>query len=227
MRKSGEHSEEWEEIFPNSIRVDALQIFLLFPQILYELWEKRKEDRICGNHRKIGAVLNCFGISRLILKVKQSRKMLGNEDRMKISTKGRYAVRVMLDLALNNNGECIKVKEIAARQGISEKYLEQIIAVLNKAGYVKSVRGAQGGYRIAKDPADFTVGMILRLTEGSLAPVACLEEGADICERCDTCETLEVWQELYDAVNKVVDGVTIADLVERRNKRLENLDYSI
>ena len=96
---------------------------------------------------------------------------------MKISTKGRYAVRVMLDLALNNNGECIKVKEIAARQGISEKYLEQIIAVLNKAGYVKSVRGAQGGYRIAKDPADYTVGMMRsRLTEGSLAPVACLEE---------------------------------------------------
>lgn len=144
--------------------------------------------------------------------------MLGNEDRMKISTKGRYAVRVMLDLALNNNGECIKVKEIAARQGISEKYLEQIIAVLNKAGYVKSVRGAQGGYRIAKDPADYTVGMILRLTEGSLAPVACLEDGADICERCDTCETLEVWQELYNAVNKVVDGVTIADLVERRKR---------
>ena len=202
----------------------ALLIFLLFPQILYELWEKRKEDRICGNRGKFGAVQNRFGISRRTLKVKQSRKMLGNEDRMKISTKGRYAVRVMLDLALNNNGECIKVKEIAARQGISEKYLEQIIAVLNKAGYVKSVRGAQGGYRIAKDPADFTVGMILRLTEGSLAPVACLEEGADICERCDTCETLEVWQELYDAVNKVVDGVTIADLVERRNKRLENLE---
>lgn len=227
MRKSGEHSEEWEEIFPNSIRVDALQIFLLFPQILYELWEKRKEDRICGNRGKFGAVQNRFGISRRTLKVKQSRKMLGNEDRMKISTKGRYAVRVMLDLALNNNGECIKVKEIAARQGISEKYLEQIIAVLNKAGYVKSVRGAQGGYRIAKDPADYTVGMILRLTEGSLAPVACLEDGADICERCDTCETLEVWQELYNAVNKVVDGVTIADLVERRKKRLENLDYSI
>ena len=227
MRKSGEHSEEWEEIFPNSIRVDALQIFLLFPQILYELWEKRKEDRICGNRGKFGAVQNRFGISRRTLKVKQSRKMLGNEDRMKISTKGRYAVRVMLDLALNNNGECIKVKEIAARQGISEKYLEQIIAVLNKAGYVKSVRGAQGGYRIAKDPADYTVGMILRLTEGSLAPVACLEDGADMCERCDTCETLEVWQELYNAVNKVVDGVTIADLVERRKKRLENLDYSI
>lgn len=205
----------------------ALLIFLLFPQILYELWEMREEDRICGNHGKLGAVQNRFGVSRQILKVKQSRNLLRNEDRMKISTKGRYAVRVMLDLALHNTGECIKVKEIAARQGISEKYLEQIIAVLNKAGYVKSVRGAQGGYRIAKDPADYTVGMILRLTEGSLAPVACLEEGADICERCDTCETLEVWQELYDAVNKVVDGVTIADLVERRNKRLENLDYSI
>lgn len=227
MRKSGEHSVEWEEISLNRIQVGALLIFLLFPQILYELWEKRKEDRICGNRGKFGAVQNRFGISRRTLKVKQSRKMLGNEDRMKISTKGRYAVRVMLDLALNNNGECIKVKEIAARQGISEKYLEQIIAVLNKAGYVKSVRGAQGGYRIAKDPADYTVGMILRLTEGSLAPVACLEDGADICERCDTCETLEVWQELYNAVNKVVDGVTIADLVERRKKRLENLDYSI
>lgn len=146
---------------------------------------------------------------------------------MKISTKGRYAVRVMLDLALNNTGECIKVKEIASRQGISEKYLEQIIAILNKAGYVKSVRGAQGGYRIAKEPKDYTVGMILRLTEGSLAPVVCLEEDTDACERCDTCETLEVWKRLYDAVNEVVDGVTIADLVEKHQRCLENLDYSI
>ena len=146
---------------------------------------------------------------------------------MKISTKGRYAVRVMLDLALNNTGECIKVKEIANRQGISEKYLEQIIAVLNKAGYVKSVRGAQGGYRIAKEPKEYTVGMILRLTEGSLAPVACLEEGADECERCDTCETLEVWKKLYEAINNVVDNVTLADLVEQRQRRMENLDYSI
>lgn len=146
---------------------------------------------------------------------------------MKISTKGRYATRVMLDLAINNTGECIKVKDIAARQGISEKYLEQIIAVLNKAGYVKSVRGAQGGYRLAKDPKEYTVGMILRLTEGSMAPVTCLEEGAAECERCDTCETLEVWREVYEAVNQVIDNVTIADLVEKRRKRLENLDYSI
>ena len=146
---------------------------------------------------------------------------------MKISTKGRYAVRVMLDLALNNTGECIKVKDIAVRQGISEKYLEQIIAVLNKAGYVKSVRGAQGGYRIAKAPEEYTVGMILRLTEGSMAPVACLEEGAPECERCDTCETLEVWKELYTAINQVIDGVTIADLVEKRKLRTEYLDFSI
>ena len=146
---------------------------------------------------------------------------------MKISTKGRYAVRVMLDLALNNSGDCIKVKEIAARQGISEKYLEQIIAVLNKAGYVRSVRGAQGGYRLAKDPKEYTVGMILRLTEGSLAPVSCLDDNAEGCDRSDTCETMEVWKELYDAINQVVDNVTIADLVERRQRRVENLDYSI
>ncbi len=146
---------------------------------------------------------------------------------MKISTKGRYAVRVMLDLALNNTGECIKVKEIASRQGLSEKYLEQIIAVLNKAGYVKSVRGAQGGYRIAREPQDYTVGMILRLTEGSLAPVSCLDAETNECERCDTCETLEVWKELYRAVNDVVDNITLADLVEKRRKRMQNLDYSI
>lgn len=146
---------------------------------------------------------------------------------MKISTKGRYAVRVMLDLALNNTGECIKVKDIASRQGISEKYLEQIIAVLNRAGYVNSVRGAQGGYRIAKDPSEYTVGMILRLTEGSMAPVSCLDEGAPDCDRCDTCETLEVWKDLYAAINNVIDNVTIADLVEKSRQRAENLDYSI
>lgn len=146
---------------------------------------------------------------------------------MKISTKGRYAVRVMLDLAMNNTGEYIKVKDIAARQGISEKYLEQIIAILNKAGYVKSVRGAQGGYRIARDPSEYTVGMILRLTEGSLAPVACVEPGYDECERCDTCETLEVWKEVYEAITGVVDGVTIEDLLLKRKMRLDAMDYSI
>lgn len=136
-------------------------------------------------------------------------------------------MRVMLDLALHDTGEYTKVKDIAARQEISEKYLEQIIAILNRAGYVKSIRGAQGGYRIAKDPQEYTVGMILRLTEGSLAPVACLEDGAQECARADICDTLGVWQELYDAINQVVDHITIADLVERHRKRNEAMDYSI
>ena len=146
---------------------------------------------------------------------------------MKISTKGRYAVRVMLDLALNDTGEYVKVREIAKRQEISEKYLEQIIAVLNKAGYVRSTRGAQGGYKIAKDPSQYTVGMILRLTEGSLCPVACLETESNECESCDTCETLQVWKDLNNAINKVVDSVTIADLVARHQESIENMDYSI
>jgi Rrf2 family protein len=146
---------------------------------------------------------------------------------MKISTKGRYAIRVMLDLALHNTGECIKVKDIANRQDISEKYLEQIIAVLNKAGYVRSVRGAQGGYRIARDPSEYTIGMILRLTEGSLAPVACLDVNAGECDKVDTCETLDVWRQLYDAINNVVDNITIADLVKKHLDRIEALDYSI
>ena len=92
---------------------------------------------------------------------------------MKVSTKGRYALRLMLDLAQQGNGELVTIKNIAARQGISEKYLEQIISALKRAGYVKSLRGAQGGYRLAKEPVEYTVGMILRLTEGNMAPVAC------------------------------------------------------
>lgn len=139
---------------------------------------------------------------------------------MRISTKGRYAVRVMLDLAAHNTGEYVKVKQIAQRQDLSEKYLEQIIAVLNKAGFVKSVRGAQGGYKLAKEPGAYTVGMILRLTEGSLAPVACLEGGTNECERCDTCDTLGVWKDLEQAINQVVDNVTIGDLLERQQERL-------
>ena len=127
---------------------------------------------------------------------------------MKISTKGRYAVRVMLDLAVHNTGGYIKVKQIAERQEISEKYLEQIISVLNKAGFVKSTRGAQGGYRIVGNPENYTVGMVLRLTEGKLCPVSCLEDEVNQCGRCDTCETLTVWKELHEAINKVVDGVT-------------------
>ncbi len=143
---------------------------------------------------------------------------------MKISTKGRYALRLMLDLALNNTGEYITIKSIAARQNISDKYLEQIIALLNKAGYVKSVRGSQGGYRLVKEPSEYTVGMILRLTEGSLTPIDCLEDGD--CDRYLDCVTREVWKELYDAICNVVDHRTLQDLVDRQQKLMQN-DYSI
>lgn len=143
---------------------------------------------------------------------------------MKISAKGRYAVQVMVDLAMHNTGEYIKVKDIARRQGISEKYLEQIIGLLNKAGYVKSVRGAQGGYHLAKDPSQYTVGMILRLTEGNLSPVACLEDEVNQCSRQGECETLDVWKQLAGAINMVVDGFTIADLLAKKKYKLGEVD---
>ncbi|WP_167957230.1 RrF2 family transcriptional regulator [Anaerosporobacter faecicola] len=133
---------------------------------------------------------------------------------MKISTKGRYALRMMLDLALHDTGEIVRIKDIAKRQEISEKYLEQIIAVLNKAGFVKSVRGPQGGYRLAKKPKEYTVGMILRITEGSLAPVDALEEENGRLDAEGDCVMMYIWQKLYDAINSVVDHYTLADLME-------------
>lgn len=133
---------------------------------------------------------------------------------MKISTKGRYALRLMLDLALNQKGdEPVQIKEIAARQDISNKYLEQIISILNKAGYVRSIRGPQGGYLLARKPEEYTVGMILRLTEGSMAPVSCLEFEENNCNRKDGCVTLLLWQKLDEAIRGVIDSVTLADLV--------------
>lgn len=141
---------------------------------------------------------------------------------MKISTKGRYALRLMLDLALHNTGEAVSLKDIAKRQQISDKYLEQIISILNKAGFVRSIRGAQGGYMLKKDPAEYTVGMILRLTEGTLAPVGCVEEDAIECGREDGCVTLIVWQKLNDAINQVVDNITLANLVEWQLQKSDN-----
>ena len=141
---------------------------------------------------------------------------------MKISTKGRYALRLMLDLALHDNDAPVRIKDIAARQDISDKYLEQIISSLNKAGYVKSIRGPQGGYKLAKDPSGYPVGMILRLTEGSLAPVACLDDEVNQCDRQETCATLKLWQQLDDAIKSVVDTVTLADLVEWQEEKIDN-----
>ena len=138
---------------------------------------------------------------------------------MKISTKGRYALRLMIGLAMNSIGEPVSLKDVAKRQGISEKYLEQIISVLNRAGYVKSIRGAQGGYLLRRAPEEYTVGMILRLTEGSLAPVTCVEDGDFPCERQENCVTVILWKKINDAINSVVDSITLQDLVDWQNEK--------
>jgi Rrf2 family protein len=138
---------------------------------------------------------------------------------MRISTKGRYALRLMLDLALNDTGEPVRIRDISERQGISNKYLEQIISTLTKAGAVKSLRGPQGGYRLAKNPEQYTVGMILRLMEGSLSPVACLDDEENTCPKESECITILLWKKLDDAIKGVVDTITLGDLVEwHRNK---------
>ncbi len=140
---------------------------------------------------------------------------------MKISTKGRYALRLMMELAMGEKGRAISVKEISSRQSISVKYLEQIIATLAKAGYVRSARGPQGGYSLKRDPKEYTVGEILRLTEGSLAPVSCVEEDGDSCEREKYCATVELWRRVNQAVNEVVDNTTLADLVSIQKEKAD------
>lgn len=132
---------------------------------------------------------------------------------MRISTKGRYALRLMIDLACQPGSAPVSLKDVAARQDISLKYLEQIVGLLGRAGFVHSVRGPQGGYRLARAPEKYTVGEILRLTEGNLAPVACLEDPENRCERCSHCGTVDFWTGLYTVINQYIDRFTLADLV--------------
>lgn len=136
---------------------------------------------------------------------------------MKISTKGRYALRLMLDLALSSNGKAVPLKECAKRQGISDKYLEQIVTQLSRVGMVRSVRGAGGGYLLTREPSDYIIGDILRTLEGDLSPVSCAP-GAPCCNRSDDCVTREVWQKVQHAVEQVVDSMTLADLVVRSHE---------
>ena len=138
---------------------------------------------------------------------------------MKISTRGRYALRLMMDIAMHDSGETVRSKDIARRQEVSEKYLEQIIAILNKAGFVRSIRGPKGGYTLSKKPEEYTAGMILRLTEGDLAPVACLAGEENRCERCGECPTLDFWTGLYATVNAYIDRYTLADLLEEQKRK--------
>jgi Rrf2 family protein len=134
-------------------------------------------------------------------------------DAMKISTKGRYALRVMIDLAQNHTGEFIPLRDVAGRQGITIKYLEQIIGSLNKSRFLKSSRGSGGGYKLMHEPREYRVGDILRSVEGNLAVVACLEDSPNDCPRSGECITLPFWQGLNHAVEKYVDGVTLADIM--------------
>ena len=136
---------------------------------------------------------------------------------MMISSRGRYALRVMIDLAEHDDGAYITMKEVAQRQDISGKYMEQIISVLTRAGLLRSVRGAQGGYHLAYAPGEITVGMILRATEGDLAPAECVLDGAQHCDRRGACPSRTVFSKVYSAINEVIDGVTLLELMPESN----------
>ncbi len=133
---------------------------------------------------------------------------------MLISSRGRYALRVMIDLAEHDNGGYIPMKEVAQRQDISLKYLERILPILVSAKLIEGIHGKGGGYRLTKKPEEYRIGDVLRLTEGDLAPVACLECNADKCRRTVECRTLPMWMELNRRVNDYLDSVTIADLMK-------------
>lgn len=134
---------------------------------------------------------------------------------MLVSTKGRYALRVMLELAQSQPDAYMPLPLIAQRQGISEKYLESIIAILSRAGLVEGLRGKGGGYRLTRSSANYSVGEILRLTEGSLAPVTCLEGAENPCPRAGECTTLPMWQKLDDMINTYLDSVSLSDLLSQ------------
>lgn len=133
---------------------------------------------------------------------------------MLISTRGRYALRVLIDLAEHGSGGYVPMKDVAQRQEISLKYLERIIPVLSKNGFIEGLQGKGGGYRLVKPPEECRIGDILRLTEGDLAPVACLETGAKPCGRASQCRTYPLWVEFYELVNAFFDGKTLADIVK-------------
>lgn len=138
---------------------------------------------------------------------------------MRISTRGRYAIRMLIDLAENCDGNAVALKDIAERQDISKKYLEQIVSVLNKGGFLITSRGFQGGYKLAKPPKECILGDILRCTEVNLAPVACLEGDENPCEVSAECPTLPVWEGLNKVINEYLDGITLQDILDQKNER--------
>lgn len=143
---------------------------------------------------------------------------------MKISTKGRYALRMLIDLAMHPDGY-VALKDIAQRQNISKKYLEQIVPLLNKAGLMRTNRGYQGGYMLSKPATQYSVGEILRLTEGSLAPVSCLADDTNECPRASECITLPVWEGLNKVIYDYLDNITLYDIIEQYNNKVDNTYY--
>lgn len=144
---------------------------------------------------------------------------------MKISTKGRYVLRMLLDLAEHQGDGYIALKDIAERQGISKKYLEQIIPILNKADILQASRGYQGGYMLSKAPDQYTLGDILRITEGSISPVSCLDQGPNQCDRSENCMTLDVWKGLNKVIVEYLDGITLQDIIDKNKDRYLNEYY--
>lgn len=145
---------------------------------------------------------------------------------MTISSKGRYALRVLIDLAENDNGSYIPMKVVAERQGISLKYLEHILPVLKQNGIVEGIQGKGGGYRLIRKPEEYTIGEILRLVEGDLAPVSCLECGAEPCERADQCRTISMWKNLQNMIDGYFDGITLKDLMHDALNNVSGNDIS-
>ncbi len=141
---------------------------------------------------------------------------------MKISTKGRYAIRMMLDLAKNQGKGFVSLKDVAKRQEISKKYLEQIIPILNRSDILSANRGFQGGYRLARAPKDYTIREILELTEGSLAPVACLEGSSKDCPRKESCITLKMWTDLHRLISDYFEGITLQDLLDGQEEMIQD-----
>ena len=137
---------------------------------------------------------------------------------VKITSRGRYALKVVIDIAEQNTNDYIKLNDVALRHNISEKYLESIIASLTKAGLLIGVRGKGGGYKLAKKPEEYTVGSILKVTEGSLAPVNCMDGGVNTCESACDCKTLPLWKGLDKVIDEYLESVTIADLAFGKNK---------
>jgi Rrf2 family protein len=143
-----------------------------------------------------------------------------------ISTKGRYALRLMIDIASYSDGKPVSLKDISKRQDISIKYLEQVVSLLVKRGLLVSVRGNNGGYLLAKPASEYTAGDIIRCSEGTLAPVACLQTDCNSCVRKDICSTIDFWKGFYDVVNNYVDSITLEQLKENELLKIGN-DYSI